>query len=46
MIGDSHRDYLAAKRTKIKFIGVGGLKIPGSISKKNLRAAINYLFPK
>ena len=45
MIGDSYRDYLAAKKTKIKFIGVGGLKIPGTISKKNLQSAIKFLFP-
>jgi mannose-1-phosphate guanylyltransferase / phosphomannomutase len=46
MIGDSYDDYLAAKKTKIKFIGVGGLKIPGTIVKKNFQAAINFLFPK
>lgn len=44
MIGDSKNDYLAAKKTQIKFIGVGGLKIPGSISKKNLKTAIKSLF--
>ncbi len=46
MIGDRNSDYLAAKKTKIKFIGVGGLKIPGTISKKNLQAAIKFLFRK
>ena len=46
MIGDSKNDYFAAKKTKIKFIGVGGLKMPGSISKKNLQTAIKYLFQK
>ena len=46
MIGDSYRDYLAAKKTKIKFIGVNGLKINECISKKNLQTAINFLFPK
>ena len=46
MIGDRNSDNLAAKKTKIKFIGVGGLKIPGTISKKNLKAAIKFLFRK
>ncbi len=46
MIGDRYTDYLAAKKTKIKFIGVGGLKIPGSISKKNLQSTIKFLFPE
>ena len=46
MIGDSYSDYHAAKKTKIKFIGVGGLKIPGTISKKNFQTAINFLFSK
>ena len=44
MIGDRNSDYLAAKKTKIKFIRVGGLKIKGTISKKkNLKQQLIFI---
>ena len=46
MIGDRYSDFLASKKTGVKFISVGELKIKGCPNKKNLKVAINYLFKK
>ena len=43
MIGDRYSDFLASKKTGVKFISVGELKVKGCPNKKNLKYAINYL---
>lgn len=44
MIGDRYSDYLAAKKTKIKFLLVGNkFKLKGKKNYKNLNQAINSI---
>ena len=48
-IGDQYSDYLASKKTSIKFIGVENyelLKNKKIIFKKNLLSAVKYIFSK
>ena len=45
MIGDKYSDYLAAKKSKIKFIYIGKEK-NNLLNKKNLYSAVNYIFKK
>ena len=45
MIGDTLNDFLAAKKTKIKFLKVGNKKIPNfKLNFKDLNSAVNYIF--
>ena len=44
MIGDTEKDYLAAKKTGIKFIQVGKKNFNNNIKFKDLRSAINFIF--
>ena len=47
MIGDNYTDYLAAKKSKVRFIAVGKNKnINNVINKKNIIDAVNYIFNK
>jgi D,D-heptose 1,7-bisphosphate phosphatase len=46
MIGDRFSDFLASKKTGVKFISVGELEVKGCTNKKNLKDAINYLLRK
>ena len=46
-IGDTTNDYLAAKKTGVKFIGVGEFPKDLKITKKkNLKEAVSYIFKK
>ena len=44
MIGDTEKDYLAAKKTGIKFIQVGKKNFNYNVKFKDLRSAINFIF--
>ena len=44
MIGDRYTDYLAAKKTGVKFISIGILKIKNCPNKNNLKSAVKFLF--
>ncbi len=45
MIGDSLKDYLASKKTKVKFIKVGIKKrFKSRLKFKDLKSAVNYIF--
>ncbi len=44
MIGDTGKDYLAAKKTGIKFIQVGKKNLNYNFKFKDLRSAINFIF--
>ena len=45
MIGDQLSDYEAAKKSKIKFLGINikSKKNQNIITKKNLLSAVNYI---
>lgn len=44
MIGDTYNDYLAAKKTRVKFIAVGKvIKNKNIINKNNLYEAVSYI---
>lgn len=45
-IGDRYTDYLAAKKTKLKFIYVGKYKYKNFQKKENLYKAVRYIFRK
>ena len=45
-IGDRYSDYLAAKKTKLKFIYVGKYKYKNFKKKENLYKAVRYIFRK
>jgi phosphoglycolate phosphatase-like HAD superfamily hydrolase len=44
MIGDTYNDYLAAKKTGVKFVAVGKVIINKNIiNKNNLHEAVSYI---
>ena len=46
MIGDSNADYLAAKKTRLKYIMINKKKPLAYILLKNLAEAVNFIFKK
>ena len=44
MIGDSNADYLAAKKTRLKYIMINKKKPLLICIKKNLTEAVNFIF--
>ena len=46
MIGDSNADYLAAKKTRLKYIMINKKTSRLYSTKKNLAEAVNFIFKK